>query len=109
MKKLEDRKRTDHLVFTVEQDARDYAAALDVVNGPFPRSGINIGGGRHAPSAVSDTARYAQVRKHPTRAEWAVACKPRDQALDGSTIRANGRDVVMDTDTAAPLAADWTQ
>lgn len=107
MKKPEDRRKTDHLVFTAKQDAVDFAAALDAVNGPFPRNGVNVGGGRHAPSATSDTVRYALVRKHPTRAEWAVACRPRDQALDGSTIRVGNKDVVIDTDAAGGLPADW--
>lgn len=108
MKVLEQRSRLDHLIFNTEQAALDYAAALDAMRGPFPRQGVDVGSGRHAPAAVSATLRYAAVRKHPTLAKWAVACKPQDQALDGAVVPVGGRMVAINTNAAVKLTADWT-
>jgi len=81
----------------------------------FPRRGHHVGGGRHAP--IDDappqgwTLRRQDVRKHPSRDEWAY---PVDTEL--SKVRAE-RDAelkatertVLDTaiTNAAPLPADW--
>jgi hypothetical protein len=43
-----------------------------------PIAGVDVGGGIHAPAALSATTRVSNVRKHPTLNRWAIFChKPR--------------------------------
>lgn len=54
------------------------SAAVDAAFG-FPRAGVNVGPGPHAPAATAVTTRYAVARKHPTQNFWAY---PRDAAVE---------------------------
>lgn len=58
------------IVFTVQLDANNYAAAVDAKYG-YPRIGQDIGGGIHASKAEGTTQTHAQVLKHPTLPQWA--------------------------------------
>lgn len=72
------------IVFTVKQaDADAYSAAIDVKLG-YPRNGVDIGAGIHAPQVVSRTLRYGAVLKHPVLAKWAYF--PEDATVDAQGV-----------------------
>lgn len=53
------------LVFAVRGNAQAYADAVDADAG-YPRAGVDVGPGRHAPPSVSVTLRVADLIAHPT-------------------------------------------
>lgn len=71
------------IIHTTEADAVQYELLLRKARGiPEDGSGlpsVNIGGGTHASDAESRTYRYAEIIRHPKRAEWAVQIDPADE------------------------------
>lgn len=70
------------IVFTQQSDADAYSAAVDAKLG-YPRPGVDMGGGLHAPPAQGATTRYGGVQKHPTLTLWAY---PNDPAVAAAAI-----------------------
>lgn len=58
------------LVFTVQADADTVSAAMDSRTGPYPKAGVDVGGGVHAPAVAARTVRFGDVVKHPTLNQW---------------------------------------
>jgi hypothetical protein len=87
---------TTALTYATEQEARARCADLDTALG-YPKAGVDIGGGIHAPPELSRTLRHVEPMKHPKRDEWAV---PIDEvaAVKLSPVETLAADV---------LAADW--
>ena len=71
------------IIHTSQADAEAYELLLRKSRGiPADGSGLPgtpIGGGVHASDAEGRTYRYAEIVKHPKRAEWAVAIDPADE------------------------------
>ena len=60
-----------HFRFDSEKNAVAFGAAVDSALG-YPREGVNVGAGVHAPEALSVTSSfYGPPRKHPTLEQWA--------------------------------------
>ena len=104
------------VVFThatnAQQNAANFAAALDAVLG-YPRDGIDIGGGIHAPKAQSRTHRWAVPFRHLTDGtRYAVVYADRLQLL---TTQAAENRIVLGTVThpaaeeLAPLSLTQAQ
>ncbi len=70
------------IVCLLQSDADGYSSAIDAKLG-YPKPGVDIGGGIHAPPAQSVTVRYGAVQKHPTLALWAY---PDDAAVVAAAI-----------------------
>lgn len=69
------------IVFATQAAALAGIASLDAVLG-YPRDGVDIGGGVHAPAAASRTATWAIALPHPTDVtKWAVVYRDRLQKL----------------------------
>lgn len=92
------------LVFTVQKDANDYAAAVDSKYG-YPKPGKDIGGGVHAPPAQSVTTSHAAVTKHPTLALWSY---PDSTPSDTSASKPVADVPLPGTATKQSLDATWT-
>lgn len=58
------------IVFLSQAAADAAGTAYDVRLG-YPRAGVDVGAGLHAPPATSATLRAADVLKHPTLPQWA--------------------------------------
>lgn len=56
-----------HVTFASKRSAEDYAALQDKLHG-YPKRNVRVDGR----PGTSFTVRYADVRKHPERDEWAV-------------------------------------
>lgn len=84
-------------VFVTRADADAYSAAVDARLG-YPKPGIDVGGGKHVPPPQSATARYGDVQKHPTLAQWAY---PSDPVVTAAAVALPGGAVVQ------PLDATW--
>lgn len=103
-------------VFTSEAAAAAFVADLDRALG-YPRDGVNIGGGVHAPAEQSRTLTHAIPLKHPTRDEWAVPVGPRvaelaTEAAESRVVSSRLTKVPYDGMKAAIVAAvdlssDW--
>lgn len=88
------------LVFIVRGNAQAYSDALDLDAG-YPRNGVDVGPGRHAPAAVSRTLRVADIIQHPTLPNlWAY---PEFPEVTAAEVRVP----VPGTATRQPLDAAW--
>jgi len=86
------------VVFTNQADADAFSAAVHAKTGPYPKEGIDVGGGIHMPKAQCAAVRYANVRKHPTNAEWAY--------VHDATVEAQAIALPPDA-TVKALDASW--
>lgn len=89
------------IVLTDATTATKTASDLDAQYG-YPCDGVDVGGGVHAPPALSRTLRYADVLKHPTDAKWAVQIDVKD--VGDAKVAA----VVATEKTAPPADLDAT-
>jgi hypothetical protein len=71
-----------YIVFTSQAQANRFAADIDAEMG-YPRDGVRMGPGRHAPLAACRTLHFAVPIKHPTRSEWAFPDEPVVQGKRG--------------------------
>ena len=83
--------------------ATTFRNALDVQLG-YPKPGIDVGGGVHAPPAQSVTPHYAGVLKHPTLATCAILSDATITPV--VTAAANALAVAVPVSTA--LDGTWT-
>jgi hypothetical protein len=88
---------TTALTYATEAEAQARCAELDTALG-YPKAGVDIGGGIHAPAELSRTLRHVEPVKHPKRDEWAV---PIDEA---AAVKLSP----VETMAADVLASDWT-
>lgn len=56
-------------VCSTQAAAQALSDAVDAALG-YPRAGVDIGGGVHAPASQSVTARYSYIIQHPTQPLW---------------------------------------
>lgn len=93
---------TQAYVWTTQATALTAQSTLDTDAG-YPKAGVDIGGGIHAPPSQSITAHYQAVWQHPTLLEWAIM-------IDG-TVSANAVSLSAAIGTALPvpttLDATW--
>lgn len=59
------------VVFNSAKKASDAVVALDSAMG-YPRPGVDVGGGVHAPVEVGTTKTCTSVVRHSTKSEWAM-------------------------------------
>lgn len=79
-----------------------FAVAIRVNEaGGYPRAGIDVGGGIHAPAAQTKTTGYADVLKHPTLAQWSYPADPFVKSVVGPTA------VSLGAIDAGPLDPTW--
>lgn len=101
----------EYVTFAAERDARDYAAFQDKLHG-YPQRNVRVDGR----PGTSFTERYADVRKHPSRDEWAVeatdtpARLSKDDARSGKDRRlktAERSKIVLELAKRKQLEDDW--
>lgn len=61
---------TTAIIFPTKPEADAYSAKVDTAFG-YPKPGVDIGGGIHAPAALSVTTRQADVLEKPTKDAYA--------------------------------------
>lgn len=88
------------IVFTARGDADSISTAIDTRLG-YPKPGVDIGGGVHAPPAQTVTIRYGDVERHPTLALWRY---PYDTPVQGEVGRGLAIPV---TGAVSALDATW--
>lgn len=64
-----------HIVFASRPQATKFASDVDAELG-LPLDGVDMGPGPHAPKALTRSVRFAELRKHPVRSEWAYPDMP---------------------------------
>jgi hypothetical protein len=61
----------DYVILTVKSEADALQADIDATAG-YPKSGKNVGFGKHVPAAQARTLHQYDVVKHPTLNNWSV-------------------------------------
>lgn len=89
------------LVSGTQADLVAFSTAIDLRLG-LPKAGADIGGGRHAPPALSITLRYGSVDKHPTLSQWRY---PEDAVVQGE--RGRGLPLPASTTAQAIDESEW--
>ena len=88
------------IIFSDRASVDAYAAKVDAAEG-YPKPGVNIGAGIHAPPEQSITLRFADPIEHPT--QKGTFAYPVDE-LDTSKLATKER---TDALAAQLLPADW--
>lgn len=102
-------------ILTTEQAATKLQAIVADDCG-FPRDGVDVGGGIHAPAHMSRTLYLDGIQKHPKKDEWATAVGAVDIAAKKDSIKAKRgmsdaqiADLDKAAKEAAELPADWQE
>lgn len=110
------------IIHTSQADAEAYELLLRKARGiPADGSGVPgtpVGDGIHASDAEERTYRYAEIRKHPTKAQWAVQVDPADESdlptaqalkrlVSARMPRAQYDALVQRLTSVVALGADW--
>lgn len=64
-------------------DAATFQSGVNVKLG-YPKPGLNIGGGFHAPPEQTVTTSYTGIMQHPTLLQW--ACVPDDALVQAQSV-----------------------
>ena len=86
-------------IIAAKDDLLLLASRLDLDLG-YPKPGVNVGDGIHAPPEQSVTLRHVELRKHPAREEWAY---PVDVVTESMAASAKQPRI----GAAVELAEDW--
>jgi hypothetical protein len=85
------------VVFATQAAANGFSAAVDARLG-YPKAGVNVGPGVHAPPNESVTVRHGGVTKHPARASWRYTLDAPVQAERGRGLGLPGGATEEDLD-----------